>query len=143
VPVTAKPSFVQAMFALYASVNGPPAMYLDEWPENQTPAYPRAIFEHGGERPVPGSYDATGRPIESVATGTIRITGENDSDAVEALARLVLDAFTATALQLTFDVSPRLFRREYTLRGLGFRSPAGKPLYEAAITYEAMFSTPY
>jgi len=135
-----KPTFLQAVRALYATIAGLPTLWLDEAPE--TSDFPRAILRHGGESPEPDSFDETeGNASWNIATCDIELYAENDSDAAETMALAVRDAFRPDAIQLTFDANARIYRTGYVVRKAPDMSPNGRRVYVATISYRATFGT--
>jgi len=148
-----KDTFLKACRALWdvtAEVHGLPELFLGINPEGRN--YPRGEMVHEGEGPrVLGDYrtvpTAAGapRPTQCEAFVTFRVLVENNSDAAEDLAMIVMNAFTPQAVLLTFDPNAVILRlpKGYIVEEAPFRSKAGNPVFIASIAYKAIFSTPY
>ncbi len=132
--------FLTAFVARYDQLGGVPVLYAGEDPENT--GYPRAFYTHGGESPQPGSYDPIeGIPIISDAFVTITVIAVG-LKAVEDLCRIIMQGMKPETL-IFQDDNLRLMRTNYATAARHERDPSGNKVYQAEITWKAIFGTDY
>jgi hypothetical protein len=135
--------FLTAFVARYDQLGSSvPVLYAGEDPENT--GYPRAFYVHGGESPQPGSYDPIeGIPIISDAFVTITVIAVG-LKAVEDLSRIIMQGMKPeTLIPLFLDTNIRMMRTNYATAARHERDPNGNKVYQAEITWKAVFGTDY
>lgn len=138
----AKPTLTQSVMEVWDGLTGNvPKLYNEELPPD-APQTPAAYFLHNGEGTGRGKYNtASTKPSQRDGAFDIVLFSPGVV-ALEALALVVLQAFTPSSLALDSSQVADLWQSMYQVRGTKQRTPEGEQVYMATLSYECYLSNP-